>query len=176
MIRPAASRLVTCVLFLSVVGGVAHAQRACVGTISGSTLGIVSRDIPVAMVRSRDTAESNELSGAFEQGFRDAGGVVETGAPARLVVAYLLHGPAGTPSANQAFITLSALSQAIQAQGENPRVTLTVTLANLAPAAIIWVGSVECTIQTRNFVMLARDLGSLIARSLGRSMQDEAIQ
>jgi hypothetical protein len=176
MIRLAVSCLIAGMLSIGVFGGPAHAERACVGTISGSTLGAVARDMPVAMVRSRDTAESNELSGAFEQGFRDAGGVVDSGAQARLVVAYLLHGPAGTPSATQAFITLSALTQALGTQQGSPRVALTVTLASLSPPGIIWVGSVECTVQTRDFVILARDLGGIIARSLGRSMQNEAIQ
>ena len=176
MIPSATFRLLAGLLFSSALIGVAHAENACVGTISGSRLGVVSRDIPVAMVRSRYAAESKELSGAFEQGFREAGGVVETGAPARLVVAYVLHGPVGTPSANQPFITFGELSRAIQAQGGNPRVTLTVTLADVALPAIIWVGSVECTIQTNNFVMLAHDLGALVARNLGSSMLGEAIQ
>ncbi|MBV8095045.1 MAG: hypothetical protein JO110_17810 [Acetobacteraceae bacterium] len=156
--------------------GIAHAEPACVGTISGSTLGDIARDTPVALERSHDITESQELSGAFEQGFRDAGGVVDSGAPARMIVAYLLHGPAGTPGANQTFATLSALTQALQAQGGNPRVTLTVTVANFPSGTVVWVGSVVCKIQTRNFLMLAHDLGGVVARSLGRSMQDEAIQ
>ena len=176
MIRPAVHRLLGGLLFLGAFGGIAHAEHACVGTISGSALGGVTRDTPVAMVRSRDTTESNELSGAFEQGFRDAGGVVDSGAPARLVVAYLLHGPAGTPSGTQAFISLNALTEALRTQQGNPSVALTATLASLAPPGIIWVGSVECTVQTKDFEILAHDLGGVIARSLGRSMQNQAIE
>ena len=179
MIRPAVSCFIGAVLLVGAiqVGSTANAQRACVGSISASTLGAVTPNMPVAIVRSRETTpENNELRGAFEQGFREAGGVVDSKAPAQMIVAYLLHGPAGSPAANQTFATLSALAQAIHAQTGNPTVTLTVTLANFPPGTVIWVGSVVCHIQTRNFVILAHDLGGLIARNLGRSMKDEAIQ
>lgn len=154
-------------------GGAALAGEACTGTYTTSVLQPVSFPVTVAMA---DAPENPALAASFLSGLRSAGAQTDPSSPYRLTLLFTLVTPASGAAPGTVYNNFTWADQSgTLANTGASTVNVSAHVMDTSSFSYVWIASVQCTIQVRNATSVARELGTLIGRTLGRSVPNGAL-
>ncbi len=158
----------------------ARAAQTCHGTYTASSTTALPSPPAVQFNAGTDDSNQARIAQWFLGGMRDAGVTVDQQAPVQMNVAASVTPPgAGARAAAQPGTYYGFGWAADLSPGAAPiragTLTLSVSITDLASATIDWTGTLTCTIATDDKAQLARDIGALIGRTLGRSFVNRRI-
>ena len=165
----AASLLVTAGALLALP---AFAASVCPGSYRASSIRPLPQPATIALNVSRQNPENLRLADEFADGLRSAGVAVAATGNVRLGLSFLIHNRAGGGGGQQVDF---AWMDHLPAKVGSATIAMTVMLVDPNDAAFVWVGSLECAIQTTSKEALARYLGAVIGRDLGREVRNRSI-
>jgi hypothetical protein len=164
------------VSFLTVVGGLfivpAGAASVCKGSYTASSIRSLPQPATIELGITRSDPANLRLAEVFADGLRRAGVTVSPSGNARLGLSFLIHEKRGARALQHVDF---AWMDHLPSQVGSATMALTVMLVGPQDAAFLWVGSVECVIQTTSKEALTRYLGEVIGRDLGKSATNRMI-
>jgi hypothetical protein len=164
------------VLILTVLGALsvvpAVAASACRGSFTSSSIRSLPQPATIELAITRPNPANVRLAEVFADGLRRAGVTVVPSGNARLGLSFLIHEKRGARPLQQ--VDFSWMDH-LPSQVGSTTMALTVMLVDPHDAAFLWVGSVECVIQTTSKEVLAGYVGEVIGRDLGKSVTNRRI-
>ena len=139
----------------------ALAASACPGSFRGSLIRPLPQPVTVELSVTRQNPENARLADEFADGLRDAGVTVSPSGNLRLGLSFLIHNRSDRGGAQQVDF---AWMEHLPAKAGSATIALTAMLVSPNDAAFVWVGSLECVIQTTSKDELARYIGTVIGR------------
>ncbi|MFO1027288.1 MAG: hypothetical protein U1E70_19095 [Acetobacteraceae bacterium] len=157
----------------------ASADATCAGTVSGSPLQALPRPTIVSVVQPVTDDANPGLAQEFLNALQAAGiTVVPSGqGNTQLDMTFTVNaGPGATSGAFKGFGWMSGMQAPSGGASALPGsvVSISIEATNLGNQSLAWVGTIQCTIKTADPTALVADLGRVVAKALGRSMEQQA--
>jgi hypothetical protein len=152
----------------------AQPAKVCSGTLSSSPLRPVARPLVVALDHPIDSVANPELAKAFLDGVQNGGAtVVSKGhGTINLDLSFLMRTTSGQTRTyrNLNWMRSQRAPGNLHSVLRGSHVEVTVYAQDASSRALVWTGTISCTIQTDDVAALAEGLGEIVGRSLGQTV------
>jgi hypothetical protein len=157
----------------------AQQVKVCNGTISASPLRPVAKPLVVELEHPIDSVANPGLAKAFLDGLQKAGAtVVSKGrGTTKLDLSFLMRSTRGKTGTyrNLNWMRSQPAPGHIQSVLRGSHVEVTIYAHGASSRALIWTGTISCTIQTDDVTTLAEGLGKIVGRSLGETVSKSTL-
>ena len=159
----------------------AQAQRNCAGTIDTTLLQPLPPQLVITPESDMQDAPNPTLAKEFLSGLRGAG--TQLGSQGNATMSFSVEVDPSNSASNVTAGTYSdfswvsgeSLSSGEQSGLRGASLTVSVQLIDSSSAAMLWLLTMKCTIETNDSAALARELGSTIGEALGKSLEHRTL-
>jgi hypothetical protein len=157
----------------------AQPVKVCSGTISASPLRPVAKPLVVELEHPIGSVANPGPAKAFLDGVQNAGAtVVSKGqGTTKLDLSFLMRSARGKTGTYRSLSWMRSQQAPgdIQSVLRGSHVEVTIYAHAASSRALIWTGTISCTIQTDDVPTLAEGLGEIVGRSLGQTVPKAAL-
>jgi hypothetical protein len=157
----------------------AQPVKVCSGTISASPLRPVAKPLVVELEHPIGSVANPGPAKAFLDGVQNAGAtVVSKGqGTTKLDLSFLMRSARGKTGTYRSLSWMRSQQAPgdIQSVLRGSHVEVTIYAHAASSRALIWTGTISCTIQTDDVTTLAEGLGEIVGRSLGQTVPKAAL-
>jgi hypothetical protein len=157
----------------------AQPVKVCSGTLSSSPLRPVAKPLVVELDHPIDSVVNPGLAKAFLDGVQNAGAtVVSKGqGTTSLDLSFLMRSTRGKTGTyrNLNWMRSQPAPAHIQSVLRGSHVEVAIYAHDASSRALIWTGTISCTVQTDDVTTLAEGLGEIVGRSLGQTVSKASL-